>query len=79
VAVEKLPFSQNSQKLGDRKCLGGRSKSLVELPDTFLIFADFSEASFSTATGIITSYLRMRRFSSAGAVTTIDAYPRTLN
>jgi hypothetical protein len=35
VAVEKLPFSQNSQKLGDRKCLGGRSKSFVELPDAF--------------------------------------------
>jgi hypothetical protein len=33
--VEKLPFSQNSQKLGDRKCLGGRSKSFVELPDAF--------------------------------------------
>jgi hypothetical protein len=33
VAVEKLAFLEESQDLGDRKCLGEVEKSLVELPD----------------------------------------------
>jgi hypothetical protein len=33
VAVEKLAFSEESQNLGDRKCLGEVEKSFVELPD----------------------------------------------
>ena len=32
VAVEKVDFSEQSQKLGDRKCLGDLEKSFVELP-----------------------------------------------
>ena len=32
VAVEKLLFSQNSQILGDRKCLPKRRSSFGELP-----------------------------------------------
>jgi hypothetical protein len=32
VAVEKLHFSQNSDNLRDRKCLGKSRKSFVELP-----------------------------------------------
>jgi hypothetical protein len=35
VAVEKVPLSQNQQKLGGRKCLGDQEKSFVELPDAF--------------------------------------------
>jgi hypothetical protein len=31
VAVEKLGFSQKSQKSGDRKCLGDLGKSFIEL------------------------------------------------
>jgi hypothetical protein len=33
VAVEKFAFSEESRKLGDRKCLGELKKSSVELPD----------------------------------------------
>jgi hypothetical protein len=33
VAVEKLVFLEESQNLGDRKCLGEVEKSLVELSD----------------------------------------------
>jgi hypothetical protein len=32
VAVEKLHFSQDSENLGDRKCLGKSRKSFVGLP-----------------------------------------------
>jgi hypothetical protein len=35
VAVEKIPSSQNKQKLGARKCPGDQKKSLVALPDAF--------------------------------------------
>jgi hypothetical protein len=60
VAVEKLPFSQNRSKFWDRKCPGGRGKSFVELPNAFLFLPISGEPSFSTATGIITSNLRVR-------------------
>ena len=33
VAVEKLGFSEKSQKSANRKCLGDWKKSFVELPD----------------------------------------------
>jgi hypothetical protein len=36
VAVEKLHFSQNSQNLRDRKCLGKLRKSFVGHPDAIL-------------------------------------------
>jgi hypothetical protein len=32
VGVEKVHFLQNSQKLGDGKCLGKPRKSFVEVP-----------------------------------------------
>jgi hypothetical protein len=51
VSVEKVRFSQNSQNLGDRKCLRKRRKSFVELPDAKFFSEHFAETSFSTATG----------------------------
>jgi hypothetical protein len=36
VGVEKLRFLQNSQNLGDRKCLGKLRKSFVGHPDAIL-------------------------------------------
>src|ERR1019366_1167045 len=36
MAVEKLHFRQNSEKLGDRKCLGKPRKSFVGHPDAIL-------------------------------------------
>jgi hypothetical protein len=33
VAVEKLAFSEESQNLGDRKCIGDSKKIVIELPD----------------------------------------------
>src|ERR1022692_2329811 len=33
VAVEKVPFSRNSENLGDRKCLGKLRKPFVGLPN----------------------------------------------
>jgi hypothetical protein len=51
VAVEKVHFLQNSEKLGDRKCLGKRRKSFVGHPGA-IFFANFAGRSFSTATGI---------------------------
>jgi hypothetical protein len=61
VAVEKLAFLEESQNLGDRKSLGEVEKSFVELPDAKQFLRILGERVFSTATGIITSYLRMRQ------------------
>jgi hypothetical protein len=36
VAVEKLHFRQNSENLGDRKCLGKLRKSFIGHPDAIL-------------------------------------------
>jgi hypothetical protein len=38
-AVEKLGFSEKSQKSGDRKCLGDSEKSFLELPGAKQFFA----------------------------------------
>jgi hypothetical protein len=38
VAVEKVGFSEKSQKSGDRKCPGDWEKSFVELPDAKQFF-----------------------------------------
>jgi hypothetical protein len=57
VAVEKLGFSEKSQKSGDRKCLGDRGKSFVELPDAIQFLQITSERVFQRPQGIITSYL----------------------
>jgi hypothetical protein len=38
VGVEKVPFSQNSENLGDRKCLGRSRKSFVGNPDAILFW-----------------------------------------
>ena len=54
MAVEKLPFSQNKQKLGGRKCLGDQKKSFIGFPGAIYFFVDFRESSCSTATGVIT-------------------------
>jgi hypothetical protein len=43
VGVEKVPFSQNSRNLGDRKCLGKLKKSFVGLPIAKFFRAFFSE------------------------------------
>jgi hypothetical protein len=45
VAVEKLHFPQNSEKLGDRKCPGKLRESFVGLPSA-KFFAQFSEIDF---------------------------------
>jgi hypothetical protein len=45
VAVEKLHFPQNNEKLGDRKCLGKRRKSFVGHPDAIL-FREFHGTEF---------------------------------
>jgi hypothetical protein len=36
VGVEKIHFPQDSQNLGDRKCLGKPRESFVGHPDAFL-------------------------------------------
>jgi hypothetical protein len=41
VAVEKVPFSRNSENLGNRKCLGKLRKSFVGLPNA-KVFRPFS-------------------------------------
>src|ERR1035441_2484468 len=51
MAVEKLHFRQNSEKLGDRKCLGKPRKSFVGLPKCKVFSAIFRRVSFSTAEG----------------------------
>jgi hypothetical protein len=51
VAVEKLEISEIGGNFGDRKCLAEQRKSFVGDPDAIFIPADFSDVSFSTATG----------------------------
>jgi len=46
VAVEKLGFSEKSQKSGDRKCPGDWEKSFAELPDAIRFFQIPSERVF---------------------------------
>jgi hypothetical protein len=55
VGVEKLDLSEKRPELGDRKCLGEQRKSFIGHPNAKLIFADFSEVSFLTATGDYTN------------------------
>ena len=45
MGVEKLHFPHNSEKLGDRKCLGKRRKSFVRHPDAIL-FREFHGTEF---------------------------------
>jgi hypothetical protein len=49
VAVEKVGFSQKSQKSGDRKCPGEWEKSFVELPDVIQFLQIPSERVFQQA------------------------------
>jgi hypothetical protein len=51
VAVEKVHFLQNSEKLGDRECIGKWRTSFVGHPDAILFFANFAGRSSSTAEG----------------------------
>jgi hypothetical protein len=46
VGVEKVGFSQNSRKLGDRKCLGKLRKSFVGHPDAILFLRISPEGVF---------------------------------
>jgi hypothetical protein len=46
VGVEKVHFPQNSQNLGDRKCLGKLRKSFVGHPDAFLFLRISREGVF---------------------------------
>jgi hypothetical protein len=46
VGVEKVHFPQNSQNLGDRKCLGKLRKSFVGLPDAILFLRILRERVF---------------------------------
>jgi hypothetical protein len=46
VAVEKLHFPQNSQNLGDRKCLGKPRTSFVGRPDAILFLRISREGVF---------------------------------
>ena len=46
VAVEKVGFSEKSQKSGDRKCLGDSEKSFIELPDAKQFLRNRSERVF---------------------------------
>jgi hypothetical protein len=63
VAVEKLAFSEESRNLGDRKCLGDREKSFVELPDAIQLFQIPSERVFQQPPLFSTSILAAgRRF-----------------
>jgi hypothetical protein len=55
VAVEKLGFSEKSQKSGDRKCLGEWEKSFVELPDAIQFLQVPSERVFQQPRDLSTS------------------------
>src|SRR5580765_2249225 len=46
VAVEKVGFSEKSQKSGDRKCPGDLGKSFKELPDAKQLLRHRSERVF---------------------------------
>jgi hypothetical protein len=46
VAVERVGFSEKSQKSGDRKCAGDSEKSFIELPDAKQFLRNRSERVF---------------------------------
>jgi hypothetical protein len=46
VAVEKVGFSEKSQKSGDRECPGDSGKSFIELPDAKQFLRNRSERVF---------------------------------
>jgi hypothetical protein len=62
VGVEKVHFSQNSQNLGDRKCLGKLRKSFVGHPSAILFLRISREGVFQ----------QPRLFSPAVAVVLLD-------
>jgi len=49
VGAEKIHLPQNSQNLGDRKCLGKLRKSFVGLPDAILFLRILQERVFQQA------------------------------
>jgi hypothetical protein len=55
VAVEKLGFSEKSQKSGDRKCPGDSKKSFIELPDAKQFLRNRSERVFQQPRDLSTS------------------------
>jgi hypothetical protein len=52
VAVEKVDFSEKSQKSDDRKCPGDWKKSSVELPDAIQFLQIPSERVFQQPQGL---------------------------
>ena len=52
VAVEKVGFPEQSQKFGDRKCLGDSGKSFIELPDAKQFFVKSRERVFQQPQGL---------------------------
>jgi hypothetical protein len=52
VAVEKVGFSEKSQKSGDRKCPGDSEKSFIELPDAKQFLRNRSERVFQQPQGL---------------------------
>ena len=57
VAVEKVSFPEQSQKSGDRKCLGDSGKSFIELPDAKQFFVKSRERVFQQPQDLSTSIL----------------------
>jgi hypothetical protein len=55
VAVEKVGFSEKSQKSGDRKCLGDSGKSFIELPDAKQFLRILNERVFQQPQDLSTS------------------------
>jgi hypothetical protein len=62
VAVEKVGFSEKSQKSGDRKCPGGSKKSFIELPYAKQFLRNRSERIFQQPQDLSTS-IRLRSVS----------------
>jgi hypothetical protein len=58
VAVEKLAFLEESQNLGDRKCLGEVEKSFVELPDAKQFLRILGERVFQQPQDFATPIIR---------------------
>jgi hypothetical protein len=52
VTVEKVGFSEKSQKSGDRKCPGDLGKSFKELPDAKQFLRHRSERVFQQLQGL---------------------------
>jgi hypothetical protein len=61
VAVEKVQFPQNSENLGDRKCLEKPRKSFVEHPSAILFLRISREGVFQQPRLIATTMPKRRK------------------